>query len=223
MKLKSFTVSIALWTMILGSCKKQDIRLTPLASIQIINAVVGGSELQFGTNKATIPNNAYAAYGVLTGSQVLKLSSTVTPDLVYYNQTKNFVNGEVYSLFLTGTPTSVETVFFKEGNIPFHTNNVFGARVINLVKDGVPISVNLQGRANGSFIDNLGYKAISAFKDVSSTASEGDKVLEFRNATTGDLITSFTVPSWNIPRFRNITLVFAGTAGAEIIFRATNY
>ncbi|PTS97377.1 hypothetical protein DBR11_17390 [Pedobacter sp. HMWF019] len=209
--------------LILASCKKQEIKTTPLASIQITNVLIGGSELQFGTNAATIPSNAYTAYGILTGSQVLKLSSTVSPNPVYYNQTKDFVNGGVYSLFLTGTPATVEAVFLKEENIPSHTVDVFGARVINLVTDDVPISVNLQGSANGSFVSSLAYKAISTFKDVSSVATEGNKVFEFRDAATGALITSFTVPSYDLPRFRNITLVFSGALGEETVIRANNY
>lgn len=219
----SFIVCIALYAIMLTSCKKQEVKLTPLASIQITNAVIGGSELQFGTNMATIPNNAYTTYGILTGSQVLKLSSTVVPNPVYYNETKDFVNGGVYSLFLTGSPVAVESVFLKEENIPSHTNNVFGARVINLVPGGVPISVNLQGSAKGSFILSLAYKSISAFKDVSALDAEGDKVFEFRNAATGDLITSFTVPSYSLPRFRNITLVFTGNVSTETTIKVNNY
>lgn len=217
------SIMVLLSVLILVSCKKQEIKTTSLASIQITNAVVGGSELRFGTNAATIPNNTYTVYGILTGSQVLKLSSTIAPNLMYYNQTKDFVNGGVYSLFLTGTPTEVESVFLKEENIPSHTTDVFGVRVINLVAGGVPISVNLQGSANGSFVSSLVYKAISTFKDVSSVSAEGDKVFEFRNAATGDLITSFTVPNYDLPIFRNITLVFGGVLGTEIVLRANNY
>ncbi len=223
MKMIFLSIMVLLSVLILVSCKKQEIKTTSLASIQITNAVVGGSELRFGTNAATIPNNTYTVYGILTGSQVLKLSSTIAPNLMYYNQTKDFVNGGVYSLFLTGTPTEVESVFLKEENIPSHTTDVFGVRVINLVAGGVPISVNLQGSANGSFVSSLVYKAISTFKDVSSVSAEGDKVFEFRNAATGDLITSFTVPNYDLPIFRNITLVFGGVLGTEIVLRANNY
>lgn len=221
MKLKLITVCIALCTMILSSCKKQDIKLTPLASIQITNAVVGGTALQFGTNMATVANNSYTAYGILTGSQALKLSSTVAPNPVYYNETQDFVNGGVYSLFLTGNPAAVEFVFLKEEKIPSHTADVFGARVINLVTGGVPISVNVKGY--GSFVNSLAYKSISDFKDVSSVAAEGDKIFEIRNATNGTLITSFTVPGYDMPRFRNITLALAGAVGAETVIRTNNY
>nr|WP_157247201.1 hypothetical protein [Pedobacter panaciterrae] len=223
MKLISFTVCIVLCAMVLTSCKKQDIKTTPLASIQISNAVVGGTTLQFGSNVATVANNASTAYGILTGSQVLKLSSIVVPNTVYYNDTKDFVNGGVYSLFLTGTPAAVESMFLKEENIPSHTADVFGARVINLVKSGVSISVNVKGSTSGSFVGNLAYKSISDFKDVSSLAAEGDKVFEFRNTATGDLITSFTVPGYDMPRFKNITLLFIGAVGTETVIRNNNY
>jgi len=222
--MKSFTVSIALSVMILVSCKKQEVKLTPLASLLVTNAVGGGGNLVLGTNATPVYNNSSQSYGMLNGSREIKLVDTAGAiNKVYYNQTKDFVNGGVYSLFLAGTSDAVESVFVKEENIPSHMADVFGARVINLVKGGVPISVNLQGNPNSSFINKLSYKAISTFKDVSALDSEGDKVFEFRNAITGDLITSFTVPSWDMPRFRNITLMFVGSAGNETIVRVNNF
>jgi len=210
--------------MILASCKKQDVKLTPLASLLVTNTVNGGGNLVFGTNATLVYSNSSQAYGMLTGSKEIKLVDTAGGiNKVYYNQTKEFVNGSVYSLFLTGTPAAVESVFLKEDNVPSHTADVFGARVINLVTGGVPISVNVQGSANGSFISSLAYKGNSEFKDVSSVAAEGAKIFEFRNAATGDLITSFTVPNYDLPRFRNITLVFAGAVGAETVLRNNNY
>nr|WP_199082481.1 hypothetical protein [Pedobacter sp. ASV19] len=224
MKLKLFMGYIALWAMILASCKKQEVKLTPLASLLVTNAVSGGGNLVLGTNAAPVYNNSSQGYGMLTGSREIELVDTAGGmNKVYYNQTKDFVNGGVYSLFLAGTSDAVESVFVKEENIPSHTADVFGARVINLVKGEVPISVNLQGNPNSSFINNLSYKAISTFKDVSALDSEGDKVFEFRNATTGDFITSFTVPGYDLPRFRNITLVFAGAVGSETVLRVNNY
>ncbi|PTS95408.1 hypothetical protein DBR11_21450 [Pedobacter sp. HMWF019] len=210
--------------LILLSCKKQDIKTTPLASLQVTNAVNGSGNLVLGTNATAVYNNYYQAFGMLTGSREIKLVDTAGGiNKVYYNQTKDLVNGGVYSLFLAGTPAAVESVFIKEENIPSHAADVFGVRVINLVKDGVPIRVNLQGSATSSFITNLAYKEISIFKDVSSVAAEGDKVFELRNSATGVLITSFTVPGYDLPRFRNITLVFAGSIGAETTLRVNNY
>lgn len=222
MKIKLFT-AIAVLSVILTSCKKQEIKTTPLSSLMVTNVVDGGSYLLMGTNATPVYNYYFQPYGMLKGSQQIKLVDTAGADKVYYNQTADFVNGGVYSLFLSGIPEAVESIFIKEENIVPHTENVFGARVINLVKDGVPIIVNVQGSTSGSFADNLAYKAISNFKDVSALDAEGDKVFEFRNAVTGDLITSFTVPGYDMPRFRNITLVFAGAAGAETVLRVNNY
>jgi len=219
-----FTVLIASCEIILSSCKKQEVKLTSLASLLVTNAVSGGGNLVLGTNTTPVYSNSSQAYGILTGNKEVKLVDNVGGiNKVYYDQTKDFVNGGVYSLFLGGTPDAVDGIFMREENIPSHINNVFGARVINLVKGGVPISVNIQGGASGSLINNLTYKSISTFKDVSSVAAEGDKIFEFRNSITGDLITSFAVPSWDMPSFRNITLVFSGTIGTETIIRTNHY
>lgn len=224
MKLNSFTVCIALCAMVLASCKKQEIKLTPLASLMVANVVNSGGNLVLGTNAAPVYNNYFQAYGMLTGNKEIKLVDTAGGiNKVYYNQNKEFVNGGVYSLFLGGTVDAVESVFLKEENIPQYTDDVFGIRILNLCLNNVPISVNLAGAANGSFIPGLGYKAISTFKAVSSKATEGAKIFEFRNATTGDLITALTLQAYELPRFRNITLVFGGKAGAESILRVNNY
>jgi len=208
--------------LITGSCKKQEIKTTQLASIQITNAVIGGSALQFGTQVNTVANNFSSAYGVLTGTQSLKLYSKDNPGMVYYNQSHELVNGGVYSLFLTGVPGTVESVFLKEENIPTHTADVFGIRVINL-SNSTAINVNISGSENGSLVNGLAYKAISVFKDVSSKAEEGDKTFEFRNADSGELITSFVVPGYDVPRFRNITLAFTGSVANEVVLRCNNY
>lgn len=221
MKMKFLSILMLLSALLLGSCKKQEIKLTPLASIQITNAVVGGTALRFGTNAAIVDNNLYTTYGILTGSQLLRLSSTVAPNPVYYVDSKDFVGGGAYSLFLTGTPTAVESIFLKEKSILLHKDNLFGVRVINLKPVGVPISVNIKGNPSGSFVNNLAYKEISEFEEVSAKAEGGDKIFEFRNTENGDLITSFTIPGYDLPSFKNITLVFAGTAGS--VFRINNY
>ena len=119
MKLKIITVCIALCAIILSSCKKQDVKLTPLASLLITNAVSGGGNLVLGTNAAPVYNNNSQAYGMLTGSREIKLVDTAGGiNKVYYNQSQDFVNGGVYSLFLSGTPAAVVSVFMKEESIP---------------------------------------------------------------------------------------------------------
>lgn len=207
----------------LASCKKNKIETTPLASLQISNAVVGGSTLQLGTHVATVAGNSATAYGVFAGNQQIRLIAMEASGTIYYDKTHDFVNGGVYSLFLGGTLAAVESVFVKEESIVPHSENVFGVRVINLAAGGGSVSVNLAGVANGSLIPGLAYKAISDFKMVSAVAEEGDKTFEFRAVDTGALVASFTVPGYDLPRFRNITLVFTGSAGAEAVFRVNNY
>jgi hypothetical protein len=206
--------------LVLASCKKDKIETTALASLQISNAVMGGTTLQFGTNVTTVAGNSAMAYGILTVSRQIKLES---PGVVYYDEIHDFVNGGVYSLFLGGTPAAVDAVFVKEEHILPYIDNIFGVRIINLSAGSSAISVNLAGAANGSLLPGIAYKSISDFKQISAKAEEGTKTFEFRNTETGALISSFDVPDYDLPRFRNITLVFTGTAGAELVFRVNNY
>jgi len=216
-------IVMALSVLIVTSCKKQEIETTPRASLQITNAVVGAGSLQFGTNVAVIANNSFNAYGVFAGNRQVKLVMQATPNAVLYGKTSDFVNGGLYSLFLAGTPSAVESVMVKEDNIITHTDNVFGIRFINLSVGSGPISINIHDANAGSLVPSLAYKALSGFNSLSAQAEEGAKVFEFRNAETGALVSSFTVPDYDIPRFRNITLVYAGNAANPVVFRVNNY
>lgn len=216
-KLKILSVLTVVIAVSLLSCKKRETEITPLASLQVVNAVTGGEALKFGTNAATIAAYSATTFGVLTGNHQVKLETSGT---VYYDKKHDFVNGGLYSLFLGGTPAAVEPVFVKEENVVPHTENVFGLRVINLAAGSGAVSVNLAGAANGSLIPGIAYKAISDFKKVPAVAEEGDKTFEFRNAETGKLLASFDVPNYDLPRFRNITLVL--TKDGRIV-KVTHY
>lgn len=220
MKTKLF-VAIATLSVILASCKRREIETTPLASLIVTNVVNNGGNLVLGTNAASTYNNYFQGYSIKTGNKQIKLVDTAGGiKKVYYDRSADLVNGGLYSLFLTGTPEAVESVFVKEENIVPHKENVFGVRVVNLSTENLPISVNIAGAANGSLIPTLSYKNLSDFKKVAATTSQ---TLEFRNAATGILITTFDVPDYDIPRFRNITFAFAGAVGSEHVIRINNY
>jgi len=215
--------TIVILSVILISCKKQEVNITSTASLLVTNVVNGGGNLFLGTNSIPVYNFYFQSYGMLAGSQQIKLVDTVGVDRLYYDSTAELINGGVYSLFLTGSTNDVESVFIKEETIYQHAEDVFGVRVINLSTAKMSINVNLAGAEDGSFVSKLPFKAITKFKIISSAAIEGDKTFEIRDAVKGTLLATFTVPSYDMPRFANITLVFAGDATSAFIFRLNNY
>src|SRR5690242_12096103 len=101
--MKSITpITLLITAAIISSCKKDQVKLTPLSSINITNAIVGGTTAKFGSNAATISNNAYTQFGLKAGSNSLYIYPSTDSLHPYYNNTINTNNGDVYSLFLAG-------------------------------------------------------------------------------------------------------------------------
>jgi hypothetical protein len=223
MKRNVFKTAVLLLVVLAAACKKQEIETTPLASLQVTNAVVGGKDVQFnGYTTAPVAGYAAGAFGMLTGNQELKVFTVEAPNTVYYSKPFDFVNGGVYSLFLGGLPTAVESIFIKD-EIPERKDDTFGVRLINLSPNSVPVSVNLSGEANGSLVATLAYKGITDFKSISAKATETSRTFEFRNAATGVLLKSIVVAVTTLPRYHNITLVLAGDFAATTIVRTNHY
>src|SRR2546421_5258721 len=104
---------------ILTACKKDKVGLTPLASLNVTNAVVGGAIAKLGSNATTVSNNNFAQFGLKAGENNLYVWPVGDSLHPYYNEAKFSINeGEIYSLFLAGTPGAVEAIKIKE-TIPY--------------------------------------------------------------------------------------------------------
>src|SRR4051812_28317470 len=92
-------LSLSLFT----ACKKDQIELTPLASLNVTNAVVNGKNLKLGSNKQdSAVNMNFKQFGLLAGSSNVYLWPTGDSAHPYFNRTLPTGNGDVYSLFLAG-------------------------------------------------------------------------------------------------------------------------
>lgn len=83
-------------------------------------------------------------------------------------------------------------------------------RFINLSAGSAPISVNVQGNANGSTVSSLPYKSLTDFMNFATKTANTQYIFEFRDAASGTLLTTFT---WNVVPFKNITLCVIGQEG----------
>lgn len=226
MKLK-LTV-IACIALIFASCKKSEIKTSPLASITTVNAIYTGTTAKLGSNATTISNNASAQLAVRAGTeQTLYVWPTGDSAHPYYNNPKFApADRDVYSLFLTGTPGAPEGILVKE-TIPYRTDSTAGIRFINLSPNtnGKPLFITLSSASSTVDVNNLGYKQYNTFKSYPGLYNSA-YTFEVRNDTSVSPhlpLATFPLTTSTVPRFANITLVIRqnGTTGVSI-YRVNN-
>jgi hypothetical protein len=215
------------------SCTKQQ-SFPGTASLTLVNAVPNSTPSLVtnfsGTDPITYSSALKLEYSKsalnlsYTGEQhlaIYKYPDTLAHNTPLYNLALDLAPGTIYTLFLTGTLSSPDTMFTID-TPPFHplVDSTLGIRFVNLSSGSTPVSVNLVGRANGSEVSGLSYKNITGFTKYSATAAVSKYTFEFRNAATGVLISSFDVADINLPlynkrRYRNFTLALIGLPGDQ--------
>jgi len=236
---------------VLAACKKSDVpSASTVASLNLLNATVGASPIivQF--------NNKSVFFSTITSSNELSYGSSVilspvggniptaltqSTDTVHtvFKGNLNLQNFNIYSFFLAGNTAQPDTMLVHD-QLTYYapTDSVGGVRFVNLSTGSSPVSVDIQGQPNGSEVQNLPYKNITAFNTYSATHANSSYVFEFRNASSGTLIASYTISgvnnstgvntSSNTFRFKNHTLALIGQPGgtgaaAQKIILMNNY
>jgi len=190
------------------SCKKSEVKLTPLASLNLTNAVIAAPTVYLNGNTDSVTNNNFGEFTLLAGKSAVKV---VAGAQSYYNQTLSTANGSYYSLFLAGaSPAAVDAILIKE-SYQNYTDSLCGVRFINLSPDSQPVSVDIQGNANGSAVSSLAYKAYTGFLPYPAKLADAAYNFEVRDAASGNVIATYTL---NTPYFHNVTLALTGSVNA---------
>jgi hypothetical protein len=228
-------LTCSFWT----SCNKIDYR-TPtysVASLNVVNALPTSAPLILGQGPISssigvfsgIGTLSYAGIAVLTpmsGSQTLMVlqgnadtaSVTSHGGDYMFDSKLNFSAGNLYSLYITGTDTTSPDYLFIQDSVTKRTDSTAGIRFVNLSTGSNPVSVDIKGQANVSVVSNLPYKDITNFISFPATSTISSYVFEFRDATSGNLLTSYTLSGVNtnsptVPNsvlFRNLTIALIG-------------
>jgi hypothetical protein len=209
-------------TLLIISCQKSEINLTPLSSLNVINAIVNlntalvnfnstpGSHEQgqsYADITQTVPFGTNYIYGVLAGKSVnMVVVSAEDTTSIIYNTTVNLVNGGVYSLYLAGQIGSVDTVFAKD-NIPSYIDSSTGVRFINLSQGSTVVNVTLDATQSTNEFSNIAYKQITDFKTYSGTATNASYTFDVFQASNDSLLAQYTLST---PIFKNVTLALTG-------------
>jgi hypothetical protein len=207
----------------LFSCSKTS-SLPGTASLTIVNAVAGSNPLvtnfsstqaiEWYGNASQIAFGQYAEYNYYSGVQPLGLyqyPDTVAQDPPLVSLVLTLPVGSIHSLFLTGTTNAPDTVFTTDAP-PYHppSDSSMGIRFINLSPGSAPVSVDIQGQANGSEAGSVAYKGITAFKSYSATSVVAGYNFEFRDAASGTLLVSYALTP---AAYRNYTIALEGLPG----------
>lgn len=218
MKKLSIALTIIILTAIY-SCKKSEVVFTPTANLLVANAVVGGGTLTLNQTTQTVSNNNSTNFPLFTGQTKINLSNnTLTPAVNYYSQSLVVSNSANYTLFLGGaSPNAIDPVLITE-NYKNYIDSICGVRFINMSPNSNPISVNIVGQANGSEVSGLAYKAYSIFKQYPAKSINKTYAFQIKDATTGNLITSYTLST---PYFHNVTIMLRGMVGKSPVAGAT--
>jgi len=209
--LNKILAMLGLTTILMASCKQNQVEPTALASLNVTNAVIGGATLTLNTSALTVNNNNYSQFSVIAGQSQITLYPAATPANVYYNQTISTSNGDYYSLFLAGSsPSTVDAVLIKE-SYKNYTDSLCGVRFINLAPGSPAISVNITGNATNE-VASLAYKGYSNFIKYPAKATNTSYAFQIKNASTGVVLASTTLST---PRFHNVTIVFRGLVGSS--------
>jgi len=189
------------------SCKKDSFTNPSVASLAIINAVVGGDDVRLGSNETITYNNTYKGLGVVVNNSSLYVWPVGDSLHPYFTASKfEIENRGSYSLFLGGTPNAVDGILVKD-DMPYHTDSTWGVRIVNLSPNSGAFNITLSTSPTVNEVSNLIYKQLTDFKIYPGKASNTKYTFQVRKTSDNSIVTSYTLST---PRFANVTLVING-------------
>jgi hypothetical protein len=208
--MKHFIYSVLMCMLIVGfcSCSKSTVNLTPLSSLEIVNAAIASPGAQLGSNPTVVPYGGYGQFGLLAGNNaavyVWPTGDSANP---YVNTSLMAVNGGIYSLYLASA-NKADYLLLKD-TIPTYSDSSCGIRFINLSPGSNPLSIDIAGNNAGSTVSSLPYKSITVFQKFSANAANNAAgyAFEIRNASDSTLLTTIQVTP---PYFKNVTIAING-------------
>ncbi len=239
---------------LLPACQKTDSQpnISGVAALTVVNAIPNSGaiipiinttssimwfesavEIGYGNFRELSPVGGQDTLSVMQNNSDTLNIGPKAPGELYYN-ILNLKKGAIYSVFLCGTDTTSPDNLVTIDSLPYYPpgDSVVGIRFVNLSTGSDPISINLEGNANGSEVEELPYKGITGFKTYPSNAETGANGITFvfRDAATGDSLTytqlinygngvsGLTDPNSNKQlTFKNITLALIGQPGLNAL------
>jgi len=205
-----------------SSCTRHyDLGPIPVASsITVVNAAINApavvvdfsnSPVQWIASAETISFGSSFEYSIPSGQTPVSVIETPDSTQDLFDGTVEFTPQGIYSLFLSGIlngQNQADTLLTIDNPPYFSINDsMMGFRFVNLSPGSNPISVDIQGSANGSTVASLGYKGITGFMPFPATSAYTQYSFEIRDAATGKLLTT---ASPNVETFQSMTIAVIG-------------
>lgn len=183
------------------------------ATINIINAVAGGTDAQVQGLPNPIPYGASAKADVVAGASTLHIYPVGNPSQPYFTNSVATVPGGKYSLFVAGKPGATSTLSLQD-TVHTYADSTAGIRFVMLSPDAGPVSVNLAGKPAGSLFHDYHFGDHSLFLKFPADSQNSSYTVEFRRSGGDSLL---LVYGFNAPLFQNATVVFDGLAGNQTL------
>jgi len=228
--------------MLLYSCQKDeytngDIGKSGLAQVNVIDAVVTGGYAKVNVSPKEIywnslPNDQSAVNGQVLGDfflgrlfrvpagqntvmQVVPVNDTTK---MWYNHTAQLGAGKMYSLYLSGTPGNIKSLFHEEIDFPASivrdavkptpaTDSIVNIRFINLSSSVPKVDIKFVGGKNVT--NNLSYQQFTDFKTYSATSDHEIYTFEIRRSSDQELIATYDFPVYYF-RFKSAVVFMMG-------------
>lgn len=220
-------------SMIFTSCKKQTSFDGPLYFIKVFNGLDDGINLyrNFNGSRPVSFNDAGLLFNKRTALQSTFLEQAVigsffaSPDTLLKDQPVlrqefNLSASTINTLYVMGSKTDVDFLYttpalkrYTEGD------SVSYVTFVNICNDQ-PVSINIKEKEDGSLVAHLPYKAVSELIELPVKIDVKQYDIEFRDANTGDSLTTFILnnnnPGLSYPNtylYKNVSIVLTGKRG----------
>jgi hypothetical protein len=207
------------------SCKKENNESNPIASLNVINAVVGGGNVKLNSLALDSAKSYNSKTFAIVPGEDLKIFPTNSLLTPYYQNTKpQTEHGKMYSVFLCGQLPNVEAIFRDEQIPSPYRDSIFGVRIINLSPNSAAMNVTLASATNSNVFSNVAFKQITEIVTfpLPTVINANSVTFQIRDVG-GVLLASYQLPvsanslypgiSRNLQRFKNINLVIKGLQG----------
>ncbi|UIR57393.1 DUF4397 domain-containing protein [Sphingobacterium sp. SRCM116780] len=232
-KLVSLSLLIFL-ILFLYSCQEEETFQveTGIAKVNVINAIVSGGKIKANVsakklNWIDIPDdqvlgewNLGRLYIVPTDkATILQIASLTDTTKLWYNHQANLKKGKMYSLYLSGTPNAIDTLFKEETDFPDYilrdagkltptTDSIVNIRFVNLSPSGPKVDINIQGMSTKE-VNGLEYQTFTNFKAYPATKDIYNIVFEIRRSSDQQLVDTYYFSVDNF-RFKSVAVVMMG-------------
>lgn len=232
--MKCSKIFLVVLTVLCAACEKQTFNNGQPFTFSVFNGLNDGVVL-YGNYSGTQPFT-YKYSQIIVSRQMSRVSfetphvwaryfaspDTLVKDQPVFDKQFDVANGKSYTLYLLGEKTQTDHLFVENKFSPYKTgDSLTYLQVVNLSNDQ-PISVNIQGEANGSLIKSLPYKQVSPILALAADQSRATYVFEFRDAASSDLlwteeVTEINGANTNFNRFlyKNWAMIFSGKRNAS--------